>query len=432
MGFDENKVSRNAHFDRRISYAQVRDKVEDPSWVSRHGFLPLISKMIVEKKFNGSEVKVKERAIAYASHVDKCIYHYYASMLNARYNEIACEHGINNAAIAYRTNLGKCNIHFALGAFAKMAEMGSCYVLVADFKSFFPSLSHAIAKRQLRKVFVDGSIPDDYYNVFKSVIHWTQWDEDKLMLANGIKPLSKYAQKRFNCLSLALPRKKFKSMAASEVERPWLETGKGFPQGVSICGVLSNIFMMDFDEALTRFVTGRNGMYMRYCDDVIMILPDKSAFRESCSLMFELAEEHELVIEEHKTSCFKVDDRRVFKSYLHGEVAKDEASAKIQYLGFDFDGEEVRLRQRTIGRYYRKMRRRIAFVFNQEQRPSKKWIAGIYTDYSRKGLADNATHFLTYAYRADKVCTKLPLQNGILKDVKRSYLKIKRSIQRFS
>ena len=432
MSFDENKIPGNAHFDYRVSYAQVRDSVEDPAWVARHGFLPLISEIIVEKKFDGTKRKIKEREVAYASHLDKCIYHHYAKLLNDRYNELAGQFGINKATVAYRTNLGKCNIDFALEAFSKMMDLESGYVLVADFKSFFPSLSHAIAKRQLRKVFADGKIPPDYYNVFKSVIHWAQWDKEKLMVANGIDPKRRHADAALNKLRLALARDVFRANVATEVEKPWQATGTGFPQGVSICGVLSNIFMMDFDATLTRFVTGRNGMYMRYCDDIIMVLPDRDAFRESCSLLFEQAKEYELTVEKDKTSCYLVQRLRVLPCDSQGNVSEGSGNVKIQYLGFDFDGEEARLRQRTINRYYRRMRRRVAFVFNQKDRPSKKRIAALYRDYSSKRLADVKPHFIAYARRAQRACDRAPVKNGIWKDVRRHYLKIKREQQKYS
>lgn len=432
MGFDENKIPGNAHFDYRISYAQVRDNVEDPAWVARHGFLPLISKTNVEKKFDGTKRKIKEREIAYASHVDKCIYHHYSNLLNERYNELASRLGINKASVAYRTNLGKCNIDFALGAFSKMTDLESCYVLVADFKSFFPSLNHAIAKRQLRKVFTDGKIPSDYFNVFRSVIHWAQWDEEKLMIANGIDPKRRHADAMFNKLRVALPRRVFKANVATEVDKPWQETNAGFPQGISICGVLSNIFMMDFDATLTRYVTGCNGMYMRYCDDIIMVLPDRDAFRESCSLLFDQAKAYELTIEKDKTSCYFVQESRVLPCDSQGNVSEGSGNVKIQYLGFDFDGEEARLRQRTVNRYYRRMRRRVAFVFNQKDRPSRKRIAALYRDYSSKGLTDVKPHFIAYACRAQRACDRALVKNGIWKDVRRHYLKIKREQQKYS
>lgn len=432
MSFDENRVPGNTHFDHRVSYAQIRDEIENPEWVARHGFLPLISKTYTENKFDGVEKKIKEREIAYASHVDKCIYHHYAEMLNERYNEMARQLGINQASVAYRTNLGKCNIDFALAAFSKMMHLGSCYVLVADFKSFFPSLNHVIAKKQLRKVFADGNIPSDYYNVFKSVIHWTQWDEKKLMIANSINPGKKRAAAKFNKLRLALPREVFRANVRAEVDKPWQETGTGFPQGISICGVLSNIFMMNFDETMTHFVTGRCGIYMRYCDDIIMVLPDKIAFRESCSLLFEQAREHKLTVEENKTSCFLMQKSQVVPCDSQGNLIDGSGNTKIQYLGFDFDGKEVRLRQRTIGRYYRRMRRRVAFVFNQKNRPSKKRITALYRDYSSKGLADEKLHFITYARRAQRACARTPMDNGIWKDVRRHYLKIRREAQRYS
>lgn len=40
-------------------------------------------------------------------------------------------------------------------------------------------------------------------------------------------------------------------------------------------GLLSNIYMIDFDEAVSKHLAGIDGKYFRYCDDMIFIF-DKS------------------------------------------------------------------------------------------------------------------------------------------------------------
>ncbi|OAB33137.1 hypothetical protein PMSD_15605 [Paenibacillus macquariensis subsp. defensor] len=47
----------------------------------------------------------------------------------------------------------------------------------------------------------------------------------------------------------------------------------GVPQGSAISAVLSNIYMLDFDKIVNDNVTEKNGLYMRYSDDFIVILP---------------------------------------------------------------------------------------------------------------------------------------------------------------
>lgn len=37
--------------------------------------------------------------------------------------------------------------------------------------------------------------------------------------------------------------------------------------------MLSNIYMIDFDKLMSHYVKSKNGTYMRYSDDLIIILP---------------------------------------------------------------------------------------------------------------------------------------------------------------
>ena len=48
----------------------------------------------------------------------------------------------------------------------------------------------------------------------------------------------------------------------------------GIPQGSPISALLANVYMLDIDKKIYEIVTGHNGMYMRYSDDFIIILPD--------------------------------------------------------------------------------------------------------------------------------------------------------------
>ena len=82
------------HFDYRTRYNSVKDYVESPQRIIKHGFFPFIhkKKVLVKYKVNGAgerPVKIKPRELYRASHLDSCIYRYYADCLNKDYERVA-------------------------------------------------------------------------------------------------------------------------------------------------------------------------------------------------------------------------------------------------------------------------------------------------------------------------------------------------------
>ena len=45
------------------------------------------------------------------------------------------------------------------------------------------------------------------------------------------------------------------------------------PQGSSISAVYANVYMIDFDKRINDFITSQKGIYRRYCDDIIVVIP---------------------------------------------------------------------------------------------------------------------------------------------------------------
>lgn len=426
----DDEVRAYAHFDKRVSYSKVRRQVENPEWVKQHGFFPLISKTVRNKKYDGTKVEEKNRHVAYASHIDRCVYQRYSLLLNNIYNAKASALGINEVAIAYRTNLHRSNIDFAFQAFSTIENYEKCWILVADFKDFFPSLDHAILKHHLRLLFDKSVIPDDYFRVFKSVIHWSQWDIKNILSLRGLDPGKEGSIRKLNSFKLALERKDFKENVRDAVEKPWASTDGGIPQGLPISGILANVFMMGFDKELNDVASGHNGLYMRYSDDVIMILPTQDSYRECNETLSRLCKKNRLIIEPDKTIRYISDNSQIYRCDSSGAEVVGSSPTKLQYLGFDFDGTEVRLRQRTVGRYYRKMHRKVTSMFKGSETPSKKRMQGLYTRYTNKGRHAKGGNFISYARRAEEQCVDYKLSSGIDADICRHYLKLRRETQK--
>lgn len=70
--------------------------------------------------------------------------------------------------------------------------------------------------------------------------------------------------------------KYFDTEEFQEAKRKYLKRNKKnyqIPQGSSISAVYANVYMVDFDKKINDFITSHHGMYRRYCDDIVMIIP---------------------------------------------------------------------------------------------------------------------------------------------------------------
>lgn len=493
-------VKSYAHFDKRTSLRnpKVQDMVCDPQWVASHGFLPFI-------QFNDDG-----RTISYAAHLDCCIYHRYSFLLNEKYESYALQHGFSDAAIAYRSELGKSNIDFAKQAFDFIKDLNSkdssALIFVSDFSQFFESIRHDLLKEKLCKVLGVTRLERDFYQVFKSVTKYAYWGWDDIYnirlycknraltrrvqenalagvkassnskksispmksllddiltkeqeqlieqadilsleigqlnraydwhnhtidkykrynstqcYANKARQLAKEVsakltkataklkeieqrKKEISLLLQGLAQNKIsvdwadsrspyipnavdhkaamflsrREMNASErilaphlfkgYKRSYLhkhEDNKGIPQGASISAVLANVYMIDFDQTLNDYVKRKGGLYLRYCDDFIVILPLNpydtwpSDLAEAISALREqgldsLWETH-LCLHGDKTHKYVVQDKVMVEIDDSGQK---EGKASLNFLGFSFDGKGVKVDPALIDKYNKGMR----------------------------------------------------------------------------
>lgn len=193
-----DEVKNYTHFDAKISMSKCWDYISNPKTVASHKFFPFIrfeqvfEKYVVKDKKNDErEKKFKTREICYASHIDGCIYTYYAAELNEKYNQALLDAGIDkvdvngemqSSVVAYRNVLeGKSNIHFAHEAIQFIRQIKDCMVIIGDFKSFFDRLNHSYLKKQIKNILQVEDLSEDWYAVFKSVTKYSYVDLPQLM-----------------------------------------------------------------------------------------------------------------------------------------------------------------------------------------------------------------------------------------------------------
>ena len=177
------------------------------------------------------------------------------------------------------------------------------------------------------------------------------------------------------------------------------------PQGTSLSPLLSNMYMADLDLAMHDWITSLSGRYWRYCDDILVVIPDE----DGPDVLQKLDSQLELL-------CLKRSKPKT-SEFIGSDLTSRE---QLQYLGFLFNGSEVVVRSSSIHRYRRKLRKGIRMAKGRQAQESqgkslpapfrKQALYNMYSDKPVRGKRIQARNrrrrfignFVTYMDRAAK------------------------------
>lgn len=416
------KSKRNyAHFDVRtdLGCSKTADYVKDPAKVTKHGFYPFIHYKLEYHRYSTSEKKnSKVRDVCYAAHIDKCIYQYYSYLLNEAYLERIKSDGIYNVPIAYRTDLHMNNIHFAKIAFNFIHAKSPCSIMIGDFKGFFDNLDHEYLKKQWCTLLGVDNLPSDHYAVYKSITKYSVCERKDLLRINGLNDTLSGVQtlnkkKRVLSVDGYHEFKKIINYDRNGDSHKFItlnqhkdEQGNvcGIPQGSPISASLANIYMLEIDKYIYEYVKSYNGLYMRYCDDFIVIIPDKDMKYVSKNIFNTIIEylnlQPGITLEPKKTQYFVCYDSTIVN--LSKMNNSNNCKHFLNFLGFSYDGTKVTLRSKTIFKYYSRMYKKIKTITNNHGiSPYGKHIScnNLYNRYSIRGVDDRSNSKTNFSKR---------------------------------
>ncbi|MBS0354503.1 MAG: group II intron reverse transcriptase domain-containing protein [Proteobacteria bacterium] len=383
------------HFDSPLSLKTAEKLVTSPNTVACHAFYPLLRYTVesqkIEKNPTGMAVKrpIKKRPISFAAHADAHIYSYYGSVLSSLYEARLKELGIEQSVLAFRA-LRKSNIHFANDAFELIKKMGQCVAFATDISGFFDNLEHRHLKKVWASLLGVTALPKDHYAVFKSLTHYSFVQREEVYRALGH---SDNNPPHFPERLCSAPDFRGKVRGAGIIEKH--KDIKGIPQGSPISALLSNIYMLDFDQLLHAEINARGGHYMRYCDDVLCIVPTSKA-ADLHAVVEALIKRFGLTVNHDKTE--KIDFQ------IHSGILT--ANRPLQYLGFNFDGTRKLIRSAAFARFSDKMRRGVSLAMQTTKKhnksrhaPEEIWRKQLYERYSHLGKRN----FVRYGLRAARI-----------------------------
>lgn len=290
---------------------------------------------------------------------------------------------------------------------------------MGDFSQFFDNLDHKYLKEKIKCVINEESLDAADYAIYKNITKFTYIEADDIesekgLLRRDMRGMDKYFETdEFHEFKKNYLRKNLKDYQ--------------IPQGSSISAVYANVYMIDFDKKINDFITSQKGMYRRYCDDIIIVLPMtqedvKGKNEEIAKFIYSTRDGiPNLELNEDKTEHFFYDNGIIEK--IKGK------SNLINYLGFTFDGKTVRIRDKSLFKFYCRAYRKIKKV--KENTDEKSFNAGkkaIYHSYTHLGASkysEDHGNFLTYAYKADEIFSQSKLVvSNIRNQVKKHWYKI--------
>ncbi|MET2851012.1 reverse transcriptase domain-containing protein [Vibrio owensii] len=416
----------------------------------------LISSRNVKHKYTS----YKSREIMYASHKDSLLYSYYSFLLEQHYEAFLEINGISHCVSAFRRvpierrpndsglNLGKagksnkCNIDFANDAFSAIKEMNGCYVLASDISGFFDNLDHGILKKNWSRLLGGSSLPPDHYHIYRSLTKYSFIERDVLFKSLGISVNNPKAisldilnrikrgepiefaplyEKKFSPKRGYYLNKRTRLCSAKEFRDSLLKKGvievnrnqKAIPQGSSMSGMLSNIYMSEFDIAVNSLISKLNGRYFRYCDDILIVVPfseDVPCIGDIETFIKKEIEKLKLELNPNKTERYSFTGESA--NSLNCRIYPSGESGRLQYLGYKFDGKNIHIRSSTMSRYKRKLRRGVKYSLRKQYKHDYSGALCLKRArqlYSHSGRSN----FPTYLYRSSAILSSKAMRKQI-------------------
>ena len=462
------------HFDRPMSISELALYARNDDAVAKHRFFPLI--LFHEKftKFRKDGAKnVKSRPLRYAARRDAAIYAYHRWKLSSAYESELDSRGIGDVPIAYRKipsasgTGGKCNIDFAKEAFDFIRELGDADVTVVDISSYFESLDHALIQQKWEGL-IGRSLNIAEKKVFQSLTEYCVVDRRRVFDRLGLydkgigqnrieKRLRKLDKLRAKKLRQICSPEEFRNKICGQNSKYSSLIQKnsqthGIPQGTPISDLIANFYLIDFDQKLSRWVKKRGGKAFRYSDDIIVILPrvDGQAFDLAQNYLMDSIKDHgdKLVIQPKKVAIgrfLKTPSNGQIYTHLIGNASKNG----LEYLGFEFNGVKVKIKDATLSNAWRKLKKRtygwarryvrqyrakgdlwlrqngpLAFetekiikIVSVKERDFKKWTFNRYIKRANEAFADYDTAFDQQTKKYRKSAVKVVMQESFDKAI---------------
>lgn len=396
--------------------------------VRKRAFYPFLRTVKSNKRYQKVDGKrrkhpdgPKERGICCAAHHDSLVYSWYSFLLEQAFENRIKTSVLDECILAYRAK-GKNNLHFSKEVFDYISQTEECVSIATDVTGFFDNLDHKILKYAWKDFLGEPVLPPDHYNVFKAMTRFRWLEEEEMVTALGEKEYAKRTRRR-RITHPAVFRQKLVPIQKTNTKKC------GIPQGAPLSAVLSNLYMYELDMKMQQFAAQCNGIYRRYSDDLLLIVP--KAFSEAAEeFTVECLQQRELSVNPKKTEIryFQRADTGVLSC-----LSKTGIPASMQYLGLEFNGRVIRIRSASLAKYHHRLRRSVHKTVRRSLTHNKKgrgkvFKRALYSRYTHLGQSN----FISYTKRAAKITGSQAIIRQLGNTISRVNQQVSRELSRFN
>lgn len=399
------------------------------NWRAFRPFLKILVKTPrykYQSDISSFELETKIRPICFASHVDSLLFGFYSFAITKKYEDYISmpDSNIGECVLAYRSDLdGKCNIQFAKEVFELTKKRGQCSVIALDIKGYFDHIDHDILREKWCKVIRSEKLPPEQYKLFKEITQYSYVNKSSILKKYNVN-INKIKNKPSSLLDVIPGKKDSEKYNRLREDRLIVKNNKskkgtdrlaGIPQGSGMSALLSNIYLIDFDKDMYEKSKIENFVYRRYCDDILIICDSDKAKEIQEYTINKIKSDYKLTIQDKKVELteFRQNSKGIIRAFNkkkmleHGidftdGVSEQKFYKSLQYLGFEFNGQDIFIRSSSLSRYFRKLKGRIVktvcMAYSSSSNPDVIWRKQLLHRYSHLGKRN----FVRYAYNAAK------------------------------
>jgi hypothetical protein len=192
-----------------------------------------------------------------------------------------------------------------------------------------------------------------------------------------------------------------------------LKTMIGIPQGSSMSALLSNIYLIGYDEMMVTKGKKEGFMYRRYCDDIMIICDSNQAEELQKFAIDKIDKDCRLEIQPRKVELteFRENSKKQIRAFNKKKMLKNGIELtdsnneqlyykSLQYLGFEFNGQDIFIRSSSLSRYFIRQKARIiktvSMAYSKTGKSDRIFKEQLFHRYTHLGKRN----FLKYAYNA--------------------------------